>query len=213
MKKLPITLCVVTHNSADRLEEMVNKHKGVVSEVLIAVQDSTDGTFEIAEKVADVVYRRTRKGTSDPDRNWLFSQASNPWVLYLDDDEYLDESLIIDLKSLIEDNIDIYWLNTKNLVDGVDVEAILGEDPHPRLFKTGSITFTDEIHTWPKPKDNTLVAFVNYCIVHDRSLDKIKKANRGRNVIASPEAIQSQEDFISKCEALLKKKNTFELVK
>ena len=206
MEKLPISLCIITRNSADRLEEMVNKHKGFVSEVVIADQSSTDGTWEVVQKVADKPVRRRHKGTADLDRNWLFSLAKGPWILYLDDDEYLSPKAIKALPELIKDNVDVYWIKEKNLVNGVDIEEILGDDPHPRLFKKGAVRFPDQIHTYPEPADNVSVAYVDYYIVHDRTLDKIKEANRARNPIASPEQIQAQETFISKCEELLRRK-------
>jgi len=203
MKKLPISLCVITRNSADRIEEMVKKHRNVVSEVIIADQSSTDGTWEIVQRIADVPIKRRCKGTADPDRNWVFKMAKNPWVLYLDDDEYLDEKCVKALPRLLEDDIDIYWLKERNLVDGVDIKEILGDDPHPRLFKKGSIRFPDVIHTYPEAANDTNVAYIDYHIVHDRTLDKIKKSNRDRNSIASPEHIQQQEAFIKKVEELL----------
>lgn len=207
MKKLPITLCVITRNSADRIREMVEKHKPFVDEVLIVDQSSTDGTWEIVKEIADHPIKRRHKGTADPDRNWLFQNAKNPWILYLDDDEYLSPRAIKALPRLIKDNIDIYWLKEINLVDGTDIREILGDDVHPRLFKKGSIRFPDQIHTYPEPANEVKVAFVNYHIIHDRSLEKIKEANRARNQIASPEQIQVQENFIKQVEDLLGSKN------
>ena len=209
MKKLPITLCVITRNSADRIKEMVEKHRPFVSEVLIADQSSTDGTWDIAQEVADHAIQRRHKGTADPDRNWLFQQAKNEWILYLDDDEYLDEKCIEALPRLLKDNIDIYWLKETNLVDGIDIKEILGDDPHPRLFKKGSIRFPDQIHTYPEPANDVKVAFVDYSIIHDRTLEKIKESNRARDKIASPEQIQVQENFIKQVEDLLGKKSAF----
>lgn len=209
MEKLPITLCVVTRNSADRIGSMLEKHAGIVSEILVVVQESTDNTLTIAEKYATFVFKRRGKGAADPDRNWLFSMSNNPWVLYLDDDEYLPLDTIKALPELINDNIEVYWLNTTNLVDGVDIKEILGDDPHPRLFRTGSVRYNDQKtnldHTYPDVADGAKVAYINYSIVHDRAFKKLKDSNRARNKIATPEQVDLQENFIRSVEKLLKK--------
>ena len=207
MDKLPISLCVVTSNSADRIGQMLEKHKGIVSEILVVVQNSKDDTFKIAQKYADFVFKKTNKGAADPDRNWLFSIARFPWVLYLDDDEYLPSETVQVLPELLNANVDIYWLKTKNIVDGVDIKSILGDDPHPRLFKLGALRYNDQEtnldHTFPSCAENAKSAYVNYSIVHDRTLKKIKESNRARNRIATDKQIQMQENFIRYVEELL----------
>ena len=209
--KNKVTLCVVTHNSEERIAKMLKRHKDVVDEILVVDQSSTDKTFEEASKYADQVIKKTCKGASDPDRNWLFSLARNPWVLYLDDDEFLDHNLIKVLPQLTEqDKIDIYWLKTKNLVDDVDIKEILGDDFHPRLFKKGAVRYVDQQtnvdHTYPQAGNGTNVAYVNYYIVHNRSYDKIVKSNRARNRVATPQQIQMQESFLASCDKLLRSK-------
>jgi len=202
-------MCVITRNSADRIREMVEKHRPFVDEVLIADQSSTDGTWEIVQEIADHAIQRRHKGAADPDRNWLYQYAKNPWILYLDDDEYLDEKCIEALPRLIEDDIDIYWLKERNLVNGLDIKEILGDDPHPRLYKKGSVRYLDQEkqvdHTYPEPANETRVAFVDYHIIHDRTLDKIKESNRARDKVATPQQIQMQESFIARVEEFLKK--------
>lgn len=210
MKKLPITLCVITRNSEERIANMLKKHREFIDEILVIDQDSTDNTKQEAEKYADLVISRRCKGASDPDRNWLFSLSKNKWVLYLDDDEYLDDELIKNLDTLIEqDKIHIYWLKERNLVNGVDIKDLLGDDPHPRLFQRGAMKYLDQQtnvdHTFPKPSEGVNVAYVNYYIVHDRTLEKIKASNRSRNKVATPQQIQMQERFIEQVEVLLAK--------
>ena len=211
MEKLKVSLCVVTHNSEERIGKMLRMHRDVVDEILVIDQSSTDNTRVEAEKYADRVITRRCKGASDPDRNWLYAQARNPWVLYLDDDEYLDHNTIKRLPVLLaQDKIHIYWLKHKNLVNGIDIKELSGDDWHPRLFRKGSMRYLDQQtsvdHTYPEAATGTNVAHVNYFIVHDRTLEKIKKANRDRNRVATPEQINLQENYIAAVEKLLAKK-------
>ena len=202
-KKLPITLCVICHNSEDIIKEMILKHKEIVSEVLVIVQKSTDDTYRVASEVADMVIHRRCKGTSDPDRDWLFSLASNEWILYLDSDEYASDELIKKLPELIKEHIDVYWMKRTNLVNGVDIHSILGNDMQARLFRKGALSYPDTIHTYPKLSPNAITGFIEYPIIHDRTLDQLRSGNRNRNVIASRDHIALQEGFIAKVETLI----------
>lgn len=211
MEKLPVSLCVITHNSDGRLRKLIERSRAFVSEVCVVDQSSTDGTEKDAKELSDVFVSKTKKGASDPDRNWLFSLANNPWVLYLDDDEYLSDELIKALPRLLKDNIDIYWLKTRNLVDGVNIEKILGDDYHPRLFKKGALGYVDQEtnvdHTYPRVNGNPNVAFVDFHIVHDRTLSKVINSNRARNKVATQQQVQMQENFIKQVESLLEAEN------
>lgn len=202
-EKLPITLCIITANSGKRIKDMILKHKKYVSEVFVIVQKSKDDTLARATEVADFVIERRNKGTADPDRNWLFNLATHSWILYLDDDEFVSPELGRKLKTLINDKVDVYWLKRTNLVNGKDVSSLLGDDYQARLFKRGAVVFPDQIHTYPKVADQAIVAHVDYAIIHDRSLELLKKGNRARNCIASKDQIVNQERFISAVENLL----------
>jgi len=210
MEKLPISLCITTRNSEGRLKTLIERCRPFVSEVLVVDQKSTDGTAEDAKELADVFCSRRCKGAADPDRNWLFGLVSNPWILYLDDDEYLSDELIEILPDLLKDRVDVYWLKTRNLVDQVDIKKILGDDPHPRLFKKGSLSYQDQKtqldHTYPIPANNVNVAFLDYYMVHDRTMEKLVKSNKARNRVATDQQKQMQNDFIKQVEQILKEK-------
>lgn len=206
IKKLPITLCVITCNSGSIIKDMITKNKEFVDEVIVLVQESKDNTLEEAESVADLVVERKRKGTCDPDANWAFSLAKNEWILYLGDDEFISKDLAKSLKDLIKQSVDIYWFVRKNLVDGIDIFDISGRDMQPRLFRKGSLNFPDKIHTYPKPDPAAIVAYVDLEIIHKRTLEGLKKSNRARNIIADPEMLNTQENFIKNVERLLELK-------
>jgi len=205
MKKLPITLCIITKNSEDRIANVINKHSEFVSETIVVNQSSEDKTAERASEAGALVVNRRTKGTSDPDRNWTFSLANYPWVLYLDDDEYLDIKDFKELEAIINANVDAVWFNRVNLVDGVDMFSVLGEDPQCRLFKRGATNWPDSIHTYPQPADGIRTLYSNIKMIHERTLEGLEKSNRSRNAIAKPEQIKAQEQFISQVKEVLAK--------
>ena len=109
----------------------------------------------------------------------------------------------------------VYWLKTKNLVDKLNIYSILGDDPHPRLFKKGRVRYVDQAtpldHTYPEAAPNSNCALVDYEIVHDRTLEKIISSNRARNPLATPEQVQMQEDFIKKVQEFVESKKSKKL--
>ena len=203
MNKLPITLCIITKNSEDRIADVIKRHEDFVSETIVVNQSSDDKTEERAREAGALLVTRRTKGTSDPDRNWTFSLAKYPWVLYLDDDEYLDVDDFKKVEDMLTIGVDAIWFNRRNLVDGVDISEVLGDDMQCRLFKKGATTWPSSIHTYPQPADGIKTLYSNMEIVHERTLEGLKASNRGRNAIASPEQIESQEGFIKQVEQLL----------
>jgi glycosyltransferase involved in cell wall biosynthesis len=206
---LPISLVAIVRNAGGRVKALIEKHRDVVSEVIIVDQMSTDGTYEEALQYADKVFRKRNKGTADPDRNWAFSLASQPYVLYLDDDEYLTDEAKQVLPHVLATDGDVFWLKRQNFVDGVSIEEIMGDDIQCRLFKCGAVRFPDEIHRYPEQAVNTKVFYLDVAIRHDRTFAQLVKSNKAREVIASKEDIEKQNSFISKVEALLKEKDGF----
>ncbi len=203
MEKLPISLCVITHNSGGRLKSLIEYHRDIVQEVLVADQESTDGTYEEAKQLADFVFKRRCKGTSDPDRNWLFSLANNPWVLYLDDDERLEDDTKANLAEIIKLEVDAIWLKRNNFIDGIDASQICGPDPQCRLFRVGAVNFPERIHTYPEPASNIRVAYLDYGIRHDRTYQGLVKANRDREIIANEAEKRTQDEFLTKVDGFL----------
>lgn len=199
--KLPITLCAIVRNSGGKLKNLIANCRPFAVEVVIADQGSTDGTYEQALELADMVIKRRPKGTADPDRNFVFQLGNQPWVLYLDDDETLEDDTITALPELLNSGADIIWLRRNNFIDGVDASAICGPDLQCRLFKQGAVRFPDKIHEYPQPADNVKTLYSKFAIKHERTREGLLKANRDRERIASPEARKAQDEFLAKVEA------------
>ena len=192
-----ITFVAFVRNDKDRLRtliETVRPHLGPRGEVLVVDQSSDDGTYEVACELADRVFKRTRKGYPDPDRNWGYAQASNDWVFTCDSDELPDETLLKLLPRLADKShgAHIFWLMRKNLVDGVDIFPVLKEDWQPRLFTRAALRYGDRMHTHPQV-DGPLQMWVDIgCIVHDRTMAQIEGASKNRALANDPE-MQAKE--------------------
>lgn len=204
LKQLPITLVAIVRNAGGRLAPMVNKHKGIVSEVVVVDQSSTDGTYEEALECADFVVKRFNKGKCEGDRNFAFDLGRQPWILNLDDDEHLSDELIEKLPSLLEMGADVIWFARKNIIDGVDCSPLMGKDPQCRLFKRGSVKWHDETHTYGEPARGAPVLYSNLEIVHTRTHEGIKATHQRRLKALEPQAVKKEKAFLGYLEEFLR---------
>lgn len=86
---LPLSGVVVTHNEADRIARCVGSLAGVCSEIVVLDSGSTDATVAIAQGLGARVLHQDWLGFA-AQKNAAIAQASQPWVLLLDADEWLD---------------------------------------------------------------------------------------------------------------------------
>jgi glycosyltransferase involved in cell wall biosynthesis len=90
MTRPTLSVCLTTRNAADRLAWWFERVRRYADEIVVAVDaGSTDETFAIACRHADVVTAVELAGFVEPSRDWLTTRAGGDWVLILDDDEAL----------------------------------------------------------------------------------------------------------------------------
>src|ERR1700752_3897656 len=106
MKTRPsLTVNILTRASCDRLTRLVSEISPFADEILIGVDaESTDGTFDLACSLADLVYGFRLPGTLSPARMLAFDYATGDWILSLDDDESLQENFVEFLPGLLADS-------------------------------------------------------------------------------------------------------------
>jgi glycosyltransferase involved in cell wall biosynthesis len=96
-----ISVVLITHNEADRLEAALNSVEGIADEIVIVDSHSTDDTEKIARKYTERFFRREWTNYSDQ-KNYANSQARFPWILSLDADERLSPGLKKEILGLKE---------------------------------------------------------------------------------------------------------------
>lgn len=203
LEKLPITLIMIVRNSGDKLEKVVNAHLDVVSEVVIIDQDSTDGTFEVAKRIADFAVQRRCKGMADPDRNWAYEIGTQPWILYLDDDEFLSNESKALIPDILKAGVDCVWMKRKNFIDGVWM-TFMGDDVQCRLFKRGTLRWPDKAHTYPEKANNAVALYSDMVINHIRSFEQIIATHNHRIKALDAKSIELEKSFIEQVTEVLK---------
>lgn len=91
-KRHTLSVCLITLNEADRIERCLNSIQPVADEIIVLDSGSTDGTVEIAQRYTDKVWVTDWPGYGAQKQRAL-ERASMEWVLVIDADEALDDTL------------------------------------------------------------------------------------------------------------------------
>ena len=117
-----VSAIITTLNEADNIREAIQSVRWV-DEVIVVDSFSEDGTFELAQKLADKTLQRTYTGPADQ-KNWAIPQADNEWVLVLDADERVPAELAAEIKQLLQQEkipFDCFWIGRNNHFMGKSV--------------------------------------------------------------------------------------------
>ncbi len=91
MKKLPLSLVVITKNEQKNIERCL-RSVPFASEMIVVDSLSTDETVKICESLGAKVYQKEWMGFG-PQKKYATSKASYDWILSLDADEALSPEL------------------------------------------------------------------------------------------------------------------------
>lgn len=149
-----ISAVINTLNEEKKIGRCLASLKGFANEVIVVDMMSTDRTVEIAKKFGAKVFKHKRVGYVEPARNFAISKAKHDWVLVIDADEELPETLKTFLKKEIKaPQGDYYRIPRKNIIFGKWMKhSGWWPDLVYRFFKKGSITWNEVIHSVPMTK-------------------------------------------------------------
>lgn len=97
--KLPITIFIIAHNEADRIEATLRPAVELAKEVLVIDSGSIDGTRTICSEMGAKVIHNPWSGYGLQKR-FGEDNASNIWLLNLDADEVLSDGLVAELRKM-----------------------------------------------------------------------------------------------------------------
>jgi glycosyltransferase involved in cell wall biosynthesis len=135
MEKL--TALITVGNEIHNINEVIES-VNFADEILVIDSYSTDGTYEIAQKLATKVLRRKFDNSANQ-KNWAIPQARHKWILLLDADERVTPELKKEVEGILKDppqNIVAYWIGRQNRFMGERVNySGWRNDKVIRLFK------------------------------------------------------------------------------
>lgn len=146
-----ISAVINTYNEEKRLARALSSLKGFASEIVVVDMMSTDKTCEIAKEFGAKVFKHKKLSFVEPARNFAISKAKNEWIILLDPDEELPESLKLFLKKETkEPQADFYRIPRKNIIFGKWMKHTgWWPDFNIRFFKKNTVSWNDVIHGVP----------------------------------------------------------------
>lgn len=207
--KKEISLCMVIYNQSELAQKAIESVREIVNEIIIVDQGSSDVESEVLKSLSDIYVRTTNKGNADYDRQFCYSLATKDYILALDADEIVETSEIEKIKSLLLTyDFDVVWFLFQNFIwfdnQKVNISDLLGDDPHPRLWKrqisisgrqVETLIWPYEAHKFPEINSGKQI-FAESFFLHSRNLINVIKTHihRGKNI--SPENQQLEKEFI-----------------
>jgi glycosyltransferase involved in cell wall biosynthesis len=160
MKDRPgISLLVHTRDSAATLPRLLETTSWLDERVVIDMS-STDGTAEMARDAGCRVVTIPAEPFNDALRNRHLESVAHPWTMVLDSDEHLADDAEREFRTLLAgqpDDVAGFWIPRFNSIAG---RVLRGSGWYPdhqlRLFRTGSVRYSQRHHVPPSLVDDRL---------------------------------------------------------
>ena len=141
-----ITPLILTYNEASNIERSLQQLTWA-DRIVIVDSYSTDRTLEIVKTYSQTTVFKREFDTHASQWNFGIEQVETDWILSLDADYVLSETLIEELKYLCPSNtIDGYFANFQYCVFNKPLRGTI-LPPRQLLFRKGHSTYIDDGHT------------------------------------------------------------------
>jgi glycosyltransferase involved in cell wall biosynthesis len=165
---MAVSAVIITKNEAHIIGTTLASLQGVVNDIVIVDSGSTDETIDICKKFGALVIETGWDGYG-ANKNKGIDAAKNNWILNIDADEALDETLRQSVKQahLQHDNT-VYEFKFKNFFCGKHIR--FGEwagDKHVRLFNRNKVRWNSAaVHEALTIDSNTIAIQLKGYILH-----------------------------------------------
>lgn len=168
-----ISAVLINFNEAALLRRCLSSIKDFVSEIVVIDLGSTDDSQKVFREFGVKALTHSWVPYADPIRNFAIGKARGDWILMLDPDEQLSESLIKRLQLFLssEESKRYVAVNIpfKNIFFGKWISHTnFWPDKHLRFFKKGSLFWEDQVHKYPQVDGAILElpAQEQYAVIH-----------------------------------------------
>lgn len=139
-----LSVIIITKNESQNIKDCLESVKWA-DEIIVVDSGSGDDTVEIARKYTDKVIYNEWKGYADQ-KNFALQLAKNEWVLSLDADERVTESLRNEILNTDLEKFDGYRIKRDNYFLGKMIRGSgWGNDYQLRLFRKSKTTLTKRL--------------------------------------------------------------------
>ena len=169
-------------NSMRTMPRSLESIHGLVDRILVVDSGSTDGTIEFCQDHgAQVIHR---DWTNFPEQKTFALECCSdaPWVLNLDSDEYLDEALATDIRSVLAnpaDSVDGFELNRMTILHGELLRHTFQPEWRLRLCRGGRGRINHDSPVHDRVDVDGGVERLRGILVHDSWIDATDMLARG----------------------------------
>ncbi len=171
--KKAMTISVVINVVKEELDYLPAALKSVVGwadEIVIINMEAGPEIQHIAKEFSTQVIPHKRESCVEIARNFSLTKATSDWVLILDPDEQVAQSLKTKLSQIVDQNeCDYVRLPRKNIIFGKWMQhSRWWPDYNIRFFKRGFVEWDEKIHSIPltKGRGTDLPAEENLALIH-----------------------------------------------
>ena len=150
---MKISYGITVHNEADelnRLLEILIHKTDKEDEIVICVDGEDDGVRFVLDSWSQQyghnklikVYQRKLDGDFAAQKNSVIENSSGDYIFHIDADEYPHETLLQQLKQILEMNdVDLVWIPRVNTIEGMTQEHI--QKWNWRVTQKGCVNYPD----------------------------------------------------------------------
>ena len=208
---MKISYGIIVHNEADELNKLLQIliHKtDVEDEIVICVDGNDEKVQEVitswvqqyasdkVDKIKDIiVYNRKLDGNFAAHKNSVIENSTGDYIFHIDADEYPNETLLEQLKQIIEmnDGVDLIWIPRVNTIEGMTQEHI--QKWSWRVTENGWVNYPDyqarvfrrdESIRWTRPLHELITGCKTYAhlppheelsLYHPKTIQKQEQQN------------------------------------
>jgi len=103
IKKIPLSVFIITKNEADRIALVINAVKEIADEILVVDSGSSDATCEISSNLGAKVIFNEWQGYGQQ-KIFAENKCRNKWILNIDADEELSPELASEIEDIFLQN-------------------------------------------------------------------------------------------------------------
>src|SRR3989344_4190316 len=143
---------IVTFNEEAHLKECLSSIKKKVDEIVIVDLGSSDNSIKIVGEDKATLYDHQKVDYVEQVREFAISKAKGEWILILDPDERMNDTLWKFLKEIVsEGKFEAVNIPRKNIFFGKWIaHTNWWPDRQIRFFKKGHIKWNQTIHSYPE---------------------------------------------------------------
>jgi len=191
-----LSVVVITHNEEEKITRCLGPVRWA-DDIVVVDSFSTDRTLEIAKPFTDRVYQRKWSGFADQ-RNFGMKQAHGDWILFLDADEYVTQSLADRIRTLLRDGgaYQAYKVHRiEHFLRFPIRHGTLNPSYQPRLMRKGMGYWTGGAHAHIEVYGQGDLGLIHEDLFHDSHntlYDFIERINRYTSTDAQERVLAGQ---------------------